>query len=892
VEIGEFTKLYTYTYPEGQSNETVVRSNSKDLRYDLDEMTYYGGLPVSQRAATNQVLLSSTNFRGCLNVVTFNKKKLDLSKKALQLKSSDLTFHGKYIDDCKLNEPTFLKSFETVTDNLEVYSHANKNMFKTEFYYRTYQQAGNILLSTSSAKASSLSLSITDNTIQLIVNVTKTESIAINHHDKNANDGVWRKIRVEITPLNMLFAVEKSETKYNFNKTKKIDFPYKTVFGGQHGDTPGIIGCIKDVYLGNDLQSINTIMNLTPDIKYQEKLCTMKDHCLPDRPCFNGGRCVQQPTGAVCKCEGTGYSGQFCQKENKQKYQSSCTKYFKLGYRVNGIFTIKPGNSPPFTVFCDMKNKKGPRTIIKTNSDEDRFVFKSKSYDKNYYYHQVTYQANKQQIADLITVSQTCRQYVRYDCISSSLLNSFKTERSSNFGIRWYSRKGFQRRYWHGDMRTANKQSCKCGLEGNCVSNEVLCNCDMRDQIFRYDDGYISQKEDLPVSKLRISIQRTNHRSSFHIGNLECGDSDTFNISNSLPSVTPDIVTDNNIFLLESTTPSSNQTDIKESKTKSKNFVLIDTKLLYGIIIAVILLISLLVLILVLKRRLCCCCYYENKAKPQIVEIYKDAELGSQRNNNKSSFRLSNDVAFNANDVMVSLKRGMSTSYHVSNSDSSVSTIDPNHYYQHDSDTLDIHHSIIPPEPPKRSILKIKKDLHHTTKRQSDGSNHLTSGSENSITKNVDKSSPPNHNESFLTNNYGIKRDFVNEGDTKNGISPLKQKILEMSTSRQRLHSGELYFNHQDSFSTMKSLSSCSSSKDSDINTEDDESLNDLSELLPFNKNQHSKNVRFNNTKRQAFYTQLYRTSAESNQKQEKIPGHETTNKDYLLHSDADKTLV
>ena len=282
VEIGEFTKLYTYTYPEGQSDEAVVRSNSRDLRYDLDEMTYYGGLPISERAATNHVLLSTTNFRGCLNVVKFNKKNLDLSRKSLESKSSDLTFHGTYSDNCTINKPKFLKSFQTVTDNLEVYTHANKNMFKTEFYYRTYQQTGNILVSSSPTQASSLALSLANNTMKLTVNLTKTNSITIDHYDKNADDGVWRKIRIEITPLSIFFAVEKTETRYNLNKTQKPDFPYKYIFGGKHGSKPGIIGCIKDVYLGNDLQSINTIMNLTPDIKYEEKLCTMQDHCLPD----------------------------------------------------------------------------------------------------------------------------------------------------------------------------------------------------------------------------------------------------------------------------------------------------------------------------------------------------------------------------------------------------------------------------------------------------------------------------------------------------------------------------------------------------------------------------------------------------------------------------------
>ena len=825
----------------------------------MDEITYYAGLPIKQRPVTKDVIMSKTNFRGCINVITFNKKALKLSPTDLKSKDSDIKFHGKYIKGCSIGKPKFLKSFKSSKDQLEIYSHVNRNMFRAEFYYRTYLQTGNILISRSPTKASSLSLTVKDNKLQLLVNVTKKDSISIGHFDANADDGVWKKIQIHVTPKEILFGIEKIFTRYQFNSSKIVlDFPNKIVFGGEYNSKPGFTGCIKDVYLGNELTSITKVMNLGTDLKYEEEQCKMKDYCLPSQPCANKGRCIQKPTKAVCDCQGTGFTGTFCQQPNTHQYQASCTGYFKQGYHNNGIFTIKPGHSKPFEVHCDMKNKNGPKTIIKTNIGDKKYVFKSESFDKNYHYHQVTYEATKSQIADLIATSQTCRQYVRYDCIASTLLSTYyKTERSSSLGLRWYSRKGFPRHYWHGDSKTASKKSCRCGLEGNCISPDVLCNCDVRDQKFHYDDGFINEKDDLPISKIRVSIQRTNPRSSFHIGDLEC--SDNVNISNIIPSYVPDLATDKNgVVLHEPTTPYSNQTEIDVSKKKTKNFVLIDTKLLYGIIIAVILLISLLILILILKRRLCCC-YYENKAKPQIVEIYKDVDMATHRNNNKNSFQLADDSSahFNVSDVTLSVKRGMSSSYPVSNSESSVSTIDPSRYYQHnisDSDTLSLHQSIIPPEPPVRTTLKIKKEL--AQKRQSDGS-HLSSGSETSVAKNNNKSTPPS-NDSILSKSYNSTRDYICE--LEDGISPLKQKILEMSTAKQRLRSGELYFHHQDSNATMQSLlssSSDSSSKESDLNTDDDTS-NDLSELLPINRAERSRSVRFTDEEKKDFYSRMY----------------------------------
>ena len=127
------------------------------------------------------------------------------------------------------------------------------------------------------------------------------------------------------------------------------------------------------------------------------------------------------------------------------------------------------------------------------------------------------------------------------------------------------------------------------------------------------------------------------------------------------------------------------------------------------------------------------------------------------------------------------------------------------------------------------------------------------------------------------TNTSNVNRDLTGDENStnKNGISPLKKKILEMSTSKQRLHSGEIYFHHQDSTnstSTMKSLSSScssSSSKESDINTTDEDMLssNDLSELLlpsARSQSQRSKNVRFTEEEKKDFYAHMYRARTSS----------------------------
>jgi len=51
----------------------------------------------------------------------------------------------------------------------------------------------------------------------------------------------------------------------------------------------------------------------------------------------------------------------------------------------------------------------------------------------------------------------------------------------------WNNRNGEQRRYWAGEF--VEEHTCRCGLEKNCNSPEVVCNCDALQPEATYDDG-------------------------------------------------------------------------------------------------------------------------------------------------------------------------------------------------------------------------------------------------------------------------------------------------------------------------------------------------------------------------------------------------------------------
>lgn len=56
--------------------------------------------------------------------------------------------------------------------------------------------------------------------------------------------------------------------------------------------------------------------------------------------------------------------------------------------------------------------------------------------------------------------------------------------------------------YWGNATSGINKPkiTCGCGVEHACYNPSLLCNCDANDDVWRYDEGYLTDKYDLPVT--------------------------------------------------------------------------------------------------------------------------------------------------------------------------------------------------------------------------------------------------------------------------------------------------------------------------------------------------------------------------------------------------------
>ena len=926
VEIGEYTKVYTYTFGEGTSNTTMALSTAKDLHYDLDEAAYYLGMPKNEKLHAKGILLSTRNFEGCLNYLLFNEKEINLTKSSLQ-NTKALTFSGKFLNKCSIQDPLFLKSFILHSDQLKIPFLNQGKGFRIKFSYRTYQRNGIIFKSIGHKKVFVI-LDLKRNKLNLRVNFTNF-TVFLSHYDSDADDGIWREIFIDIFVNEVLFTIDRTKYNYRYKEKEEPNFADQIIFGGPYENKIGFIGCVKNIYVGKNLKSVNDILNLNQ--RFTERQCRMKDLCFPNNPCRNNGKCFQSKGEVSCNCTSTGYKGKLCEIKRKYNFLKSCGEYYTAGYHYDGYYIIKPGLSPPFKVKCEM-NTSRPKTIIESNMSNKTFVFTGKDYDSEYYYYHISYRAKKQQIVDLIKISGSCQQYVQYNCYESVLLNSKSMAHLTELGLRWYTREGHIRNTWDGK---GNNPTCKCGHENNCTQSNLLCNCDIMDKILRRDNGYLTDRNDLPISKIRVSILHTNERSSFEVGPLECQSELYSGIKQ------PDIPVTESHHTWKGqniVTSSHYNTTRLVNEVEKKEFVVIDRKLLYIIIAGIVLLIIILILLFIFKRYLCCI-RYRNKPKPQIVEFYKDEltihpNRTSENNNKENQHNLDEEL----NDIRVLNRRS------ASNSSSSVSTIDPNRYYsqdyEYDQFSLQSNKSNI--SCPK-SILKIKKDSVPLTRQQQilidrhqKELQYLSNQKEQQMylskhrqylqqqswiqqlqQNETDENKPTgvreytkksvhnnqHHYKSGKKKEDKEKQTFIeldlanlnhevenNGSENRPLLSPLKKKVLDLSTSKgtdtvetQKNKITEYKTKTSRNSQIVSSSSSRTSSNDSELNFSD-EVLPLRSELKPL---QRSKSVRFSNEEENKIICTTYSKKLKS----KSLPPGNEESLHFLYEHDFDKTL-
>ena len=230
--------------------------------------------------------------------------------------------------------------------------------------------------------------------------------------------------------------------------------------------------------------------------------------------CHPLATCVNEPGSYSYKCK-PGYvgNGHNCRHPTPR----SCSEIRNYVSTVSRKYVIDPdgeGGLAPFTVYCDMTDKKVVDVTVISHDSESRKLVrgceKSGCYSRDIHYTG----ANLSQLARLTRVSSHCEQFIKYECYGSGLwLN--------NPVGWWVSRDSTNMTYWGGASTGSVK--CACGMTNSCAVRSQKCNCDKNDLNWRQDSGLLTDKTKLPVKQLRFGDTGHTGEKGYHtLGKLKC----------------------------------------------------------------------------------------------------------------------------------------------------------------------------------------------------------------------------------------------------------------------------------------------------------------------------------------------------------------------------------
>ncbi|KAI8491424.1 hypothetical protein Bbelb_310570 [Branchiostoma belcheri] len=123
----------------------------------------------------------------------------------------------------------------------------------------------------------------------------------------------------------------------------------------------------------------------------------------------------------------------------------------------------------------------------------------------------VTYWNSMDQVSAVVDRSSHCKQHIKYECLASVIWE----HRPVAWWVTWDGR---QADYWGGASPGSGK--CACGQTGTCPGR---CNCDVNVYTWREDSGFLSHKNDLPVTQLRFGDTGDGSEEGYHtLGKLIC----------------------------------------------------------------------------------------------------------------------------------------------------------------------------------------------------------------------------------------------------------------------------------------------------------------------------------------------------------------------------------
>ncbi|VDI26618.1 Hypothetical predicted protein, partial [Mytilus galloprovincialis] len=206
-------------------------------------------------------------------------------------------------------------------------------------------------------------------------------------------------------------------------------------------------------------------------------------------------------------CAGDATVTEACHTFSCTPYEPHCNGWGQRGLVDSAHAWVAPVTSNGYQldeveVYCDMDSHNGTGvTVIGHNKEMKTRV--SGFEGSGDYALILTYNISIGHAASIIDASEDCSQFLQWQCKGAVIHNP---NQEGHWTTYWTNRTtayipdGQQKPaadYFPGAVPGSGM--CACGSNNNCNRSDVTCNCDINDADWRSDEGYVTNKAELPI---------------------------------------------------------------------------------------------------------------------------------------------------------------------------------------------------------------------------------------------------------------------------------------------------------------------------------------------------------------------------------------------------------
>ncbi|XP_053393892.1 SCO-spondin-like isoform X2 [Mercenaria mercenaria] len=174
-----------------------------------------------------------------------------------------------------------------------------------------------------------------------------------------------------------------------------------------------------------------------------------------------------------------------------------CADWASRGLNQSCIADVDPDGEDsvygPVQVECDFDTEPGKAVTIIHHDQEN--TTQVQGYEGAGMYEAIlTYTTGWGEAIKIVDESSECAQFMRWDCKAAIIHNPFDPDTLTTF---WKNRTEQSPGYFGG--ATPGSGNCACGETNSCFNTSLPCNCDVNDAVWRFDEGFVTNKAELPI---------------------------------------------------------------------------------------------------------------------------------------------------------------------------------------------------------------------------------------------------------------------------------------------------------------------------------------------------------------------------------------------------------